>query len=171
MPTTFQVPNRRGASSLPRIAFVSWWLLRQTMTTDSQEVLKSLNFTSNKHLTAKSIDAVQTITGVSLNATQLANRLVGPGLTLISAAVVVGNKAQFGTFTDGEATIGMSSGIVLSTGNVIDVKGSCREVVRCKMRNVALILKIVGFRPESISKSNKQIQWGGIRTTTSLRRT
>jgi hypothetical protein len=87
-----------------------------------------VNFTSNKRLTAKSIDTVKTITGVSLNATQLANKLVGPGLTLISAKVVVGNKAQFGTFSDGDATIGMASGIVLSTGNVIDVKGLCHEV-------------------------------------------
>jgi hypothetical protein len=131
MPATFQVLNRRGSSHC-RIAFVACWsLLRLTVTAHSQEVLKSVNFTSDHHLTAKSIAAVQTITGVSLNATQLANRLVGPGLTLISATVVVGNEAQFGTFTDGEATVGMGSGIVLSTGNVIDVKGSCRDVAKC----------------------------------------
>jgi hypothetical protein len=103
---------------------VAWWLLRQTLIVHSNEVLRWVNFTSDKRLTAKSIDSVKTITGGSLNATQLANKLVGPGLTLISVKVVVGNKAQFGTFSDGDATIGMASGIVLSTGNVIDVKGS-----------------------------------------------
>jgi hypothetical protein len=100
-----------------------------------------VNFTSNKRLTAKSIDTVKTITGVSLNATQLANKLVGPGLTLISAKVVVGNKAQFGTFSDGDATIGMASGIVLSTGNVIDVKGlSLGWNVHQKSRKIESIL-------------------------------
>jgi hypothetical protein len=127
MPTNFQLLNRCGGSSI-RKAIVAWWLFRPILNVYSQEVLRSVNFTSNKRLTAKSIDTVKTITGVSLNATQLANKLVGPGLTLISAKVVVGNKAQFGTFSDGDATIGMASGIVLSTGNVIDVKGLCREV-------------------------------------------
>lgn len=70
-----------------------------------------------------------------MNATALASSLVGPGLTLLSASVILGNRAQFGTFTEGEQTLGMSSGIVLSTGNVNDIEGPNRSPSRTSKFN------------------------------------
>jgi hypothetical protein len=85
---------------------------------------------TSSHLTVQSMDSVQRIEGFILNATTLANTLVGPGVTLISASVILGARPQFGTFSDGADSLGMASGIVLSTGNVNDIEGPNRSPSR-----------------------------------------
>jgi hypothetical protein len=57
-----------------------------------------------------------------VTAQQLASTLVGPGITVNSAAFVGDNTAA-GTFSDGAASVGLASGIVMSSGHVRDVVG------------------------------------------------
>ena len=65
-----------------------------------------------------------TVTSLSqgLTATQLAQSLVGPGVTVNSAAFT-GDTPAAGTFNDPAASVGLASGIVLSSGHVQDVVG------------------------------------------------
>ena len=58
----------------------------------------------------------------SLNAAQLAALLAGPGVT-ISNAHLTGDTAAAGTFGDAQADLGIASGVVLSTGRVVDTQG------------------------------------------------
>lgn len=64
------------------------------------------------------------VTSISdgLTAAQLAATLVGPGITVNSAAFTGDGRAG-GTFTDAAASVGLAGGIVLSSGNVQDVVG------------------------------------------------
>ncbi len=55
-------------------------------------------------------------------ATQLGQSLVGPGITVNSATFVGDNRAG-GTFNDPAASVGLASGVVLSSGQVHDVIG------------------------------------------------
>jgi hypothetical protein len=65
-----------------------------------------------------------TVTALSATLTpvQLAQSLVGPGITVNSATFTGDNRAG-GTFNDPAASVGLASGIVLSSGNVQDVIG------------------------------------------------
>ena len=54
--------------------------------------------------------------------TQLASTLVGPGITVNSASFI-GDATAAGTFNDPAASVGLASGIVLSSGRVHDVVG------------------------------------------------
>ena len=56
------------------------------------------------------------------NAATLAAMLVGPGVT-ITNATFTGAATAAGTFTGGLASVGLDSGVVLSTGNAVDVQG------------------------------------------------
>src|SRR5580765_6816097 len=58
----------------------------------------------------------------SNNAAALAALLVGPGVT-ISNATFSGDPTAAGTFTGGQASIGVDSGVVVSTGHAVDVLG------------------------------------------------
>jgi hypothetical protein len=54
------------------------------------------------------------------NASTLATTLLGAGVTISGTPTLQGAAAQAGTFTNGPALIGFSSGILLSSGNVAD---------------------------------------------------
>lgn len=56
------------------------------------------------------------------NAAALAAQLVGAGVT-ISNAKFVGNPNSAGTFVGGSASVGVDTGVVLSTGYAVDVRG------------------------------------------------
>lgn len=55
-------------------------------------------------------------------ATDLANSLVGPGVT-VSNVTFVGDKSQAGTFVADPGTIGFDAGVVLSSGDIADTVG------------------------------------------------
>ena len=55
-----------------------------------------------------------------LSATALATTLLGSGVTLSGTPTFQGNAAQAGSFTSAPPLVGFSSGIILSSGNVID---------------------------------------------------
>lgn len=57
-----------------------------------------------------------------VTATQLASTLVGPGIT-VNGAAFTGDATAAGTFNDPAASVGLASGIVLSSGHVHDVVG------------------------------------------------
>jgi hypothetical protein len=57
-----------------------------------------------------------------LTATQLAQSLVGPGIT-VNSATFTGDTLAAGTFSDPAASVGLADGIVLSSGDVHDVVG------------------------------------------------
>jgi hypothetical protein len=65
-----------------------------------------------------------TVTALSegVTANQLATSLVGPGVTVNSAAFT-GDSTAAGLFNDPAASVGLASGIVLSSGDVHDVVG------------------------------------------------
>ena len=65
-----------------------------------------------------------TVTSLSqgLTPTQLATSLVGPGVT-VNSATFIGDTLAAGTFNDPAASVGLASGVVLSTGDVHDVIG------------------------------------------------
>jgi Repeat of unknown function (DUF5648) len=68
--------------------------------------------------------SVPKITGVtqSSNAAALAAQLVGPGVTISNAQFFGANNAA-GTFVGGQASVGIDTGVVLSTGFAEDVRG------------------------------------------------
>ena len=49
-------------------------------------------------------------------------QLVGPGVT-ISNATITGAPEATGTFVGGQASVGIDTGVVLSTGQAINVTG------------------------------------------------
>jgi hypothetical protein len=55
-----------------------------------------------------------------LSATALANTLIGAGATLSGTPTFQGDAAQAGTFSNAPAVLGVSSGIILSSGRVSD---------------------------------------------------
>lgn len=57
------------------------------------------------------------------NATQLAQALAGPGVTISNATKLCPNAAS-GTFTNGSGNVNLSNGVVLTTGNVASVPSS-----------------------------------------------
>jgi hypothetical protein len=57
-----------------------------------------------------------------ITAAQLAQTLVGPGVT-VNGASFSGNTIEAGLFEDGAASVGLASGIVLSSGDVHEVIG------------------------------------------------
>jgi hypothetical protein len=57
-----------------------------------------------------------------VTAAQLASTLVGPGIT-VNSATFTGHPTAAGTFNDPAASVGLASGIVLSSGHVQDVIG------------------------------------------------
>ena len=61
-------------------------------------------------------------TSQGVTATQLATSLVGPGIT-VNSATFNGAATAGGTFSDPAASVGLASGVVLSSGNVHDVVG------------------------------------------------
>jgi hypothetical protein len=69
-----------------------------------------------------------TITGLSANQTTaetLVGTIVGPGITVIPGSVsLVGVNGQQGTFTNGLASIGLASGIVLTSGSAAGLNGA-----------------------------------------------
>lgn len=60
----------------------------------------------------------------SSDATTLMNSMLGSGITVTSAPVYTGGNGQAGTFTNGSGDIGLSSGMVLSSGFVSMISGS-----------------------------------------------
>jgi hypothetical protein len=56
------------------------------------------------------------------NANLLRNTILGPGITTVGNAVLVGGNGSAGIFNTGSG-IGIDSGIILSTGNVFDAEG------------------------------------------------
>lgn len=59
----------------------------------------------------------------SSDANALADSLVGGNITRIGPATLIGTEVQQGFFNNGTSTIGIDSGLVLSTGNVSDLPG------------------------------------------------
>jgi hypothetical protein len=57
-----------------------------------------------------------------LTATQIASLLTGPGAT-ITGVKITGSPLAIGAFGEGSANFGVTSGVVLSTGDLADVKG------------------------------------------------
>ena len=57
------------------------------------------------------------------NAAQLANQLLGPGVSLVGAPSLTGGAIQAGTFTNGTSEVGFFSGVVLSSGDVNQIPG------------------------------------------------
>ena len=70
---------------------------------------------------AKAIPKVSSVTQ-SNNAAALAAQLVGPGVT-ISNAKLTGAAEAAGTFAGGQASVGIDTGVVLSTGQAVNVRG------------------------------------------------
>ncbi|MDX1435883.1 MAG: choice-of-anchor L domain-containing protein [Anaerolineales bacterium] len=66
--------------------------------------------------------SVVPLSGGSLTATDLANSLVGPGVS-VSNAVYTGSLDAAGVFTGGTGIIGFEQGVILSTGIVSNVVG------------------------------------------------
>lgn len=58
------------------------------------------------------------------NATVLANTLLGSGITLVGTPTLTQSGSQSGTFTNGPALLGFSSGIVLSSGSAAAAAGN-----------------------------------------------
>lgn len=66
-------------------------------------------------------------TGIGAN--QLAQMLVGGGVTITNAQLTVNDGRQAGTFSNGSATnIGIDAGVILSTGNAANAAGSPSQI-------------------------------------------
>ena len=70
---------------------------------------------------AKPVPKISSVTQTN-NAALLAAQLVGPGVT-ISNAKFTGAPEAAGTFAGGQASVGMDTGVVLSTGQAVKVRG------------------------------------------------
>ena len=57
------------------------------------------------------------------NASALVSSILGQGVTVVGTPTLSGAPSQFGTFGNGNASVGFDSGIVLSTGNVSAIPG------------------------------------------------
>lgn len=60
----------------------------------------------------------------STDANALADSLLGAGITRVGNATLVGAAGQAGSFTGGASSVGLATGVVLSSGNVADVSGT-----------------------------------------------
>lgn len=56
-------------------------------------------------------------------AADLANSIIGPGITLVGTPTLTGAPVQSGTFTSGTADVGIDTGVVLSSGDVNQIPG------------------------------------------------
>jgi hypothetical protein len=63
------------------------------------------------------------ITGTITDLTKLTSVLAKPGLTVINATILQGDPDQFGLFAKGSDSIGLESGLIISTGSVGNVQG------------------------------------------------
>ena len=63
------------------------------------------------------------VTQVS-DATALATAIIGPGITLVGTPTLTGAPIQSGTFSSGLTDVGISSGVVLSSGDVNAIAGA-----------------------------------------------
>src|SRR5262249_24956906 len=63
------------------------------------------------------------IDSASTNANALRDNLLGSGVTPVGNATFVGSGTSAGFFSSGKSTIGIDSGIVLTTGDVAGVPG------------------------------------------------
>ena len=64
-----------------------------------------------------------TITPTS-DATTLVNAILGPGITLVGTPTLIGVTNQQGTFIGATAAVGFDSGIVLTSGSVLNIFGA-----------------------------------------------
>jgi hypothetical protein len=63
------------------------------------------------------------ITGTAKGLTDLLSGIAQPGLTITNAAILRGHPNQVGLFTGGSDSIGLASGLIMSTGSVGNVTG------------------------------------------------
>jgi hypothetical protein len=72
--------------------------------------------------------AVQSAHAISVtqndNAASLVAELLGPGVSLVGTPTLTGAAVQSGTFSNGLSEVGISSGVVLSSGNVNNIPGT-----------------------------------------------
>jgi hypothetical protein len=67
------------------------------------------------------------ISGAPADVTRLVSVLARPGLNILGAQILLGRPAQFGLFADGSDSIGIESGVILSTGRVADAGPANRQ--------------------------------------------
>jgi hypothetical protein len=83
--------------------------------------------TSNAAIVAKSLSQIsrerRLITGTVAGITELTSVIAKPGLTIVDATILQGDPDQFGLFTGGSDSIGVESGVIISTGGIGNVKG------------------------------------------------
>ncbi len=93
-------------------------------------------------VTAAAVTTVDMTTGIT--AQQLANALVGGAGVTISNVSSVGAQVALGTFSGGQNIIGIESGIVLSSGNIRNVRGpnTSDGIPRETARRVTRILTV-----------------------------
>src|SRR5690554_751486 len=96
---------------------------------------RKVNFINSKYLTVVFFVLTINFSYSQLNvtsgatATQYAQELVGTGVSISNATLLVNNNNQIGFFSNGNSTnIGIDNGVVLSTGNVNHASGTGFEV-------------------------------------------
>lgn len=86
-----------------------------------------LSTLSNAAIVAKSLSQIvqerRLITGTVVGLTELTSVIAKPGLTVIDAKILQGDPDQFGLFSEGSDSIGVDSGVIISTGGIGNVKG------------------------------------------------
>lgn len=82
---------------------------------------------SSAAIVAKSLSQIvrerRLITGTVVGLTELTSVIAKPGLTIINATILQGDPDQFGLFAEGSDSIGVESGVIISTGGIGNVKG------------------------------------------------
>jgi hypothetical protein len=68
-------------------------------------------------------DERRLIDGTPSDITRLVSVLARPGLDIVSAEILQGDPVQFGLFDGGANSIGIESGVIMSTGRVGDLQG------------------------------------------------
>jgi len=96
---------------------------------------RKVNFINSKYLTVVFFVLTINFSYSQLNvtsgatATQYAQELVGTGVSISNATLLVNNNNQIGFFSNGNSTnIGIDNGVVLSTGNVNHASGTGFDV-------------------------------------------
>jgi len=112
--------NRRAKSIGPGQWLKALATLRGVIIASALLGLAAVLWITTPTLAAKAL-LVEDLTG-TLTATDLANELVGSGIT-ISGVTFTGAPAAGGRFSDPDAVIGFDSGIILGSGSVLDVVG------------------------------------------------
>jgi hypothetical protein len=112
-------------ASFIRLLFASHLNLAMAKKTPRVTEEQNLRVRSAAHFLEKEriTGGTQNIAGEITNATVLAQKLVTGGTIIKNATFLTGNVQQFGVFTGGANSINISEGIVISTGNVANVKG------------------------------------------------